>query len=74
MEPKTISRTAPPAARFEEDPNLAKGKRIQVEHAVGGATVEFTRIVSKDGVVIYDDKFRSNYRAWPAVYKIGTKE
>lgn len=73
-EPKILSRTAPPATIYEEDPSLPKGQTRQIEHAVAGASVVFTRKVTKDGQVLYYDSFNSNYRAWPAVYKVGTKE
>lgn len=72
--PKILSRRSPPSPRYEEDPSLAKGVKRQVEGAVAGAVVEFNRKVVKDGVTIYDDVFKSNYQAWPAVYRIGTRE
>jgi len=73
-EPKILSRTAPPAPVYEDDPTLPVGTLRRVESPVSGANVVFTRKVTKDGVVLYDDVFRSNYRAWGAVYKRGTKE
>ena len=72
-EPVVTSRTAPPAPMYEDDPSLPKGKTVQVEHAVYGASVSFERTVERDGKVVSQDKFRSNYRAWGAVYKVGTK-
>ncbi len=73
-DPKILSRTAPPATIYEDDPSLPKGQTRQIEHAVAGASVVFTRKVTRDGQVLYDDSFKSNYRAWPAVYKVGTAE
>ena len=73
-EPKVLSRTPPPASIYEEDSSLQKGKTIQVEQAVWGASVVFERSVTRDGEVISHDTFKSNYRAWGAVYKVGTKE
>lgn len=72
--PKILSKRAPGPTIYQEDPGLAKGAKVRLETAVWGATVEFTRKVTKEGVTLYDDVFKSNYRAWPAVYKIGTRE
>lgn len=72
--PKVLSRRAPPATIYEDDPSLPKGKQVRVESPVAGASVEFTRKVTKDGAEILNDVFKSNYRAWPAVYKVGTAE
>lgn len=73
-EPKVLSRTPPPAPVYEEDSRLAKGQTKQVENAVWGASVTFSRIVKKGGEVISEDTFKSNYRAWRAIYKVGTRE
>ncbi len=72
--PKILSQTPPPATIYEDDPTLAKGQTKQVEHSVWGASVSFGRIVKKEGQVVSDDTFKSNYRAWPTVYKVGTRE
>ncbi len=72
--PEILSKRSAPPTIYEDDPNLAKGQRRQVESAVGGASVQFTRKVIKDGETILNDVFKSNYRAWPAVIKVGTKE
>ncbi|MDQ5981702.1 MAG: hypothetical protein QG570_459 [Patescibacteria group bacterium] len=72
--PEILSRRAAPPTIYEDDPGLAKGQRRQVESAVGGATVQFTRKVMKDGQTIFNDVFKSNYKAWPAVIKVGTQE
>ncbi len=74
-EPKILSRTPPPPPEYIEDPSLPKGKKVQVEHPVWGASVVFNRkVFDKNDSLIYDDTFKSNYRAWRAVYKVGTKE
>ena len=68
--PESLSRTAPPATIYEEDPSMPKGKKIQLEHAVWGGSVVFNRIVKKGDEEI-KDTFKSNYRAWPAVFRVG---
>jgi len=72
--PKILSRTAPPAPVYEDDPTLPKGTLKRIESPVAGSKVVFTRKVEKDGKILYNDTFKSNYRAWGAVYKRGIKE
>lgn len=66
--------TSSPEPLYIDDPTLPKGELKQIDYAVPGATVYFTRTVKKDGKVIANDKFNSYYRAWQAVYQRGTKE
>lgn len=73
-EPKVLSRTPPPANVYEDDPSMAKGTTVQVEHPVWGASVVFNRVVKKGGEILSNDTFKSNYRAWAAVYKVGTRD
>jgi vancomycin resistance protein YoaR len=73
-QPVITNVTSSPDPLYIDDPTLAKGEIKQVDYAVSGANVYFTRIVKKDGKVILNDKFASYYRAWQAVYMRGTKE
>lgn len=71
-EPVVLSRTPPPPVIYEPDQSLPSGVKKQVEQSVWGATVKFERkVISKEGDVLYLDTFKSNYRPWGAVYKIG---
>lgn len=63
----------PPEVR-QDDPNLPKGVVKQVEKAVPGAKVGFTRTVTRNGETIIQETFSSNFRPWAAVYLVGTKE
>lgn len=72
--PVILSQSPAPEPEYQDDPNLPKGEVKQVDFAAGGANVYFTRTVKKDGKVILNDKFTSNYRPWKAVYLRGTKE
>ncbi len=63
-----------PEPLFVDDPTLQKGQQKQVDFSASGATVYFTRVVKKDGKVIFNDKFSSYYRPWQAVFMRGTKE
>lgn len=73
-DPVILSQSPAPEPLYQDDPNLPKGEIKQVDFAAPGARVYFTRTVKKDGKVIYDDNFASNYRPWQAVFLRGTKE
>lgn len=71
-DPVILSRTPPPGPVYEPDASLPSGVQKQVEHSVWGASVKFERTVKAlDGNVLYKDTFKSNYRPWGAVYKVG---
>ncbi|GAB4474159.1 MAG: VanW family protein [Anaerolineae bacterium] len=56
---------------YEENPELAPGQVKQVDWAVDGATVRVNRTVYRDGQILYQDTFISEYRPWQAVYQVG---
>lgn len=62
-----------PEAKYEDDPTLPVGQVKQVDFAAAGASTYFTRTVKRDGKVILQDEFTSNYRPWQAVFLRGTK-
>ena len=62
---------APPELR-QDDPTLTKGVVKQVDWAASGAKVSFKRTVKRDGEVLINETFRSNYRPWQAVFLVGT--
>jgi vancomycin resistance protein YoaR len=68
----TNIRPAPPD-KYEDDPTLPAGTIKQVDFAASGADATFTRTVTKDGKVLYNDVFTSHYQPWQAVYLRGTK-
>lgn len=71
---RVISKSSAPPAVYIDDPSLPKGKKVQIEYSAGGAQVVFTRTVKKNGETTLEDSFKSNYRPWAAVYRIGTAE
>lgn len=73
-EPVTSSRSAPPEALYQDDPNLPRGTTKQVDFAASGARVSFTRKVSKGDEVLIDETISSGYRPWQAVFLVGTKD
>jgi vancomycin resistance protein YoaR len=60
-----------PKPLYEENPDLEKGEIKQVDWEVEGADVSVTRIVRRDGEVLYEDTFATHYLPWRAVYQYG---
>jgi len=56
---------------FEENKDLKKGEIEKVDWAVDGADVTVYRSVWRDGQVIYDDEFKTEYQPWQAVCQYG---
>ncbi|MCL5004290.1 MAG: VanW family protein [Patescibacteria group bacterium] len=71
--PVIISSSPAPAPLYQDDQTLPKGEIKQVDFAAPGAEVYFERTVSRNGQVLDQDKFVSNYRPWQAIYLVGTK-
>jgi vancomycin resistance protein YoaR len=63
---------APPPL-YNDDPNLPQGQIIQTDFAANGATVSFSRTVTKGNQTLDNDLFVSNYRPWQAVFTRGTQ-
>lgn len=72
-EPIITNQSPAPETKYEDDPSLPAGTLKQVDFAAAGARTEFSRTVTRDGEVIINDKFVSNYRPWQAVFLRGTK-
>ncbi|MBI2039726.1 VanW family protein [Candidatus Microgenomates bacterium] len=72
--PIVTNQTPPPAELRQDDPTLTKGEVKQVDWPAWGANVSFSRTVVRDGKEIIKETFRSNFKAWQAVYLVGTKE
>ena len=66
-----LSQTPPPAPLYEDDPTLAPGEVKQIDWAAWGANVVFTYRVKRDGKILTDKQFHSNFRPWQAVYLRG---
>lgn len=62
----------PPPAEYYPDTSLAPGKVKQIDWSASGIKAEFTNVIKdKDGNVIREDKYFSNYRPWSAKYLRG---
>lgn len=66
------ARSAPPPV-YTDDPSLPAGKIVQVDWAVGGIRAKFTHITrDKNGNIIREKEYASNYIPWSAKYLRGT--
>lgn len=72
--PVITSQTPPLPEIRQDDPSLPRGVVKQVDWPAWGANVIFSRKVTKEGQVVIDESFRSNYKPWQAVYLVGTKD
>lgn len=70
--PVITSQTAPPEDLYIDDPTLPTGQVKQIEHKAWGARTVFDYTVERNGEVIYEKTFVSNYRPWQAVFMRGT--
>lgn len=69
-----VSNVAPaPPDLFQDDPTLPVGTVKQVDFAAAGARTVFSRTVTKNGKIIINDTFVSNYKPWQAIFLRGTK-
>jgi len=73
-DPVVLSQSPPPEPLYQDDPSLPKGVVKQIDFSAWGANVILTRTVKRDGEVLYEDVFRSNFQPWRAIYLVGTKE
>jgi vancomycin resistance protein YoaR len=64
-------RPAPPPL-YQPDPSIPKGKIKQVDFAASGVKTSFKNVIKdKDGKLIREDTYFSNYQPWRAVYLVG---
>ncbi len=64
----------PPPPIYQDDPNLPKGVKKQVDWRAWGAKVKFDYLVEKGGKVVFQKTFFSNYHPWQDVFLVGTRE
>ncbi|MBI3485584.1 VanW family protein [Candidatus Daviesbacteria bacterium] len=66
------NQTPPPSDLRQDDPTLPKGTVKQVDFSAWGANVVFSRVVTRAGQTIINEKYQSNYRPWQAIFLVGT--
>lgn len=72
-QPVISSQTPAPEPLYQDDPTLPAGVTKQIDYAAAGAKVSFSRTVTKNGKVIINETYNSNYRPWQAVFLRGTQ-
>lgn len=72
--PVIFSQIPPPPDLFQDEPTLLKGVIKQVDWKAWGAKVNFDYKVTKNGEVINQQSFYSNFQPWQAVFLRGIKE
>jgi len=65
--------TPPPPDLYQDDPTLPAGTVKQVDFAAWGAKTSFQYKVTRNGEILEDQTFYSNFRPWQAVYLRGTQ-
>jgi vancomycin resistance protein YoaR len=66
-----INLVEPPEPLYRENPDLEKGEIKQIDWEAVGADVVVTRSVYRDGVLLFQDTFRTHYLPWQAVFEYG---
>ena len=72
-QPIVSNQTPPPPELRQDDPTLPKGTVKQVDFPAWGAKVSFKRTVLRGGETLASENWISNYKAWQAVYLVGTQ-
>jgi vancomycin resistance protein YoaR len=69
----TITNVTPaPEDLYQDDPTLPAGQTKQIDYAARGAKVTFSYKVVRNGEILTDKNFVSNYKPWQAIYLRGT--
>lgn len=72
--PVILSQTSPPPDLYQDDPTLPKGVVKQVDWKAWGAKVNFDYKVTRNGEILRQESFFSQYQPWKAIFLRGTKE
>lgn len=70
---RVYAQTPPPEDLYQDDPTLPAGTIKQTDFKAWGAKVDFNYRVQRNGEVLFEKTFFSNYRPWQAVFLRGTK-
>lgn len=65
--------TPPPPDLYQDDPSIPSGQVRQVDFAAWGVKTAFDWKVTRNGEVLQNRTFYSNFRPWQAIYLRGTK-
>jgi vancomycin resistance protein YoaR len=68
---QVVNRTSPPAAPvYIADPSRPVGAPRQTDVARGGMTINFTRIIKENGVVVDRETFVTTFKPWPNIFLV----
>lgn len=70
--PVVSSVTPPPEDLYIDDPALPAGQIQQIDYKAWGARVYFDYKVERNGEILFEKTFNSNYRPWQAKFLRGT--
>lgn len=71
-DPVITSTTPPPEDLYIDDPTLPQGEVKQIDWKAWGAKVYFDYSVERDGEIIFEKTFYSNFQPWQAKFLRGT--
>lgn len=69
--PVITSSIAPPEDLYIDDPGIPEGSVKQIDYKAWGAKVVFNYVVEKEGQIIIEKTYTSNYQPWQAVFLRG---
>jgi vancomycin resistance protein YoaR len=72
--PRVWDQVPPPPDLYQDDPNLPKGQNRQIDFPAWGAKTAFDYKVTRNGEVLQNRTFNSNFQPWQAIFLRGTKE
>ncbi len=60
-----------PKTLYRENPDLPEGKLLQVDYSAKGLDVVVYRTVQRNGEVLYENRIKTHYLPWRAIYEYG---
>jgi vancomycin resistance protein YoaR len=60
-----------PDTIYRENEDLPKGKIVQVDYKADGMDVVVYRTVTRDGETLHEDRIKTHYLPWRAIYEFG---
>jgi vancomycin resistance protein YoaR len=67
----TSNEVKAPKTLYRENPDLPEGKIVQVDWSAKGLDVVVYRTVRREGEVLYEDRIKTHYLPWRAIYEYG---
>ncbi len=67
----TSNEVKAPKTLYRENPDLPQGKIVQVDYKANGLDVLVYRTVWRDGQVLHEDRIKTHYLPWRAIYEYG---